>query len=66
MSLCHHHVTNRPLTILGFLAAMLVVSSPARAATIFVDSANCPGPGDGSMGNPFCSIQDGIDRKSVG
>ncbi len=36
--------------------------STAQAATIFVDAANCPGPGDGSVGDPYCSIQDAIDN----
>ncbi len=45
------------------LAAVTVVAvSTAQAATIHVDIANCPGPGDGSVGNPYCSIQTAIDN----
>ena len=36
--------------------------STAQGATIFVDAANCPGPGDGSLGDPYCSIQTAIDN----
>ncbi len=36
--------------------------STAQGATIFVDIANCPGPGDGSVGDPYCSIQTAIDN----
>ncbi len=45
------------------LAAVTVLAvSTAQAATIHVDIANCPGPGDGSVGNPYCSIQTAIDN----
>lgn len=38
------------------------VVTGASAATVWhVDDDNCPGPGDGSIGNPFCSIQDAIN-----
>ncbi len=39
--------------------AVLAVST-AQADTIYVD-ANCPG-GDGSIGDPYCSIQTAIDN----
>ncbi len=42
--------------------AMLLAVSTAQAATIHVDVANCPGPGDGSVGDPYCSIQTAIDN----
>ena len=38
----------------------LAVTMTAHAATIYVDAANCPGPGDGSVGDPYCSIQTAI------
>jgi hypothetical protein len=38
----------------------------AAGATVHVDMTNCPGPGDGSVGDPFCSIQAGIDAASSG
>ena len=45
------------------LAAVAVLAvSTAQAATIHVDVVNCPGPGDGSVGDPYCSIQTAIDN----
>ncbi len=45
------------------LAAVTVLAvSTAQAATIHVDIANCPGPGDGSELDPYCSIQTAIDN----
>ncbi len=51
---------------LGTVASLLAVAFAANVAmaggtTIYVDVANCPGPGDGSIGNPFCAIQDAVD-----
>ncbi len=37
-------------------ALTVLAVSTARADTIFVD-VNCPGPGDGSEADPYCSIQ---------
>ncbi|MCH7799422.1 MAG: hypothetical protein IID28_13410 [Planctomycetes bacterium] len=45
------------LTVLIVLAV-----STAQADTIHVDAANCPGPGDGSELDPYCSIQTAIDN----
>ncbi len=42
------------------LVSMLVVSA-AQAGTLYVD-VNCPGPGDGSEADPYCSIQTAIDN----
>ncbi|MBZ5638205.1 MAG: hypothetical protein LAO51_05520, partial [Acidobacteriia bacterium] len=28
--------------------------------TLYVSAANCPGPGNGTSGNPYCKIQDAI------
>jgi len=43
------------------LAAVTVLAvSTAHATTIHVDDDNCPGPGDGSVGDPYCSIQTAI------
>ncbi len=43
------------------LVTVLAVST-ARAATIHVDASNCPGPGNGSEAEPYCSIQTAIDN----
>ena len=37
-------------------------SSLSGPAAIFVDDDNCPGPGNGSELNPYCSIQAAIDN----
>ena len=77
MSLCRHHVTNRAITVLGFLVAMIVVSAPGRAATIFVDddAPSDPGPNnntvsdpleDGTPAHPFDKIQEGIAAAATG
>ena len=42
-------------------AVTVLAVSTAQAATIHVDVANCPGPGDGSELDPYCSIQTAID-----
>ena len=42
------------------LVALLTVST-AQADIIFVD-VNCPGPGNGSVRDPYCSIQTAIDN----
>ena len=41
------------------LAAGLVVagSSAFAQTTVYVDDDNCPGPGTGTIANPFCTIQ---------
>jgi hypothetical protein len=43
------------------VVAVVAVFSSAHADTIYVD-VNCPGPGDGSELNPYCSIQTAIDN----
>ncbi len=44
------------------LAAVTVLAvSTAQADTIYVD-VNCPGPGNGSEAEPYCSIQTAIDN----
>ncbi|MHC5009283.1 MAG: right-handed parallel beta-helix repeat-containing protein, partial [Planctomycetota bacterium] len=48
----------------GHLVIVAVVGlfvSGVCADTIHVDDDNCPGPGDGSKLNPYCSIQAAID-----
>ena len=42
-------------------AVTVLAVSTAQADTIFVDDDNCPGPGDGSELDPYCSIQTAID-----
>ncbi len=44
------------------VACVMVLFSTTQAAIIFVDAANCPGPGNGSEAEPYCSIQTAIDN----
>jgi predicted outer membrane repeat protein len=48
--------------------AVIVVASAATVAhartTWYVDDDNCPGPGSGTPGDPFCSIQAAIDASA--
>ncbi len=58
------------LTALTLLVLLFLVSgaTPVRGqmAFLFVDDDNCPGPGSGTLVNPFCKIQDAIDAASPG
>jgi hypothetical protein len=49
---------------LGFaclvVAATTGLASGGARITWYVDDDNCPGPGSGTLGDPFCSIQDAI------
>ncbi len=44
------------------IAMPLMGSTASRPAVIFVDDDNCPGPGSGTEGDPYCSIQVAIDN----
>jgi hypothetical protein len=58
------------LTALTLLVLLFSVSgaTPVRGQTafLFVDDDNCPGPGSGSLVDPFCKIQDAIDTALPG
>ena len=45
-----------------FGVTVLIVSTAQTAVVIHVDAGNCPGPGDGSELDPYCSIQTAIDN----
>jgi len=53
----HSRIVNR--VVVG--VAVTLLAAAAHADTIYVDDDNCPGPGNGTEGDPFCSIQAGID-----
>ena len=44
------------------LVPVLAITAAVNGATIYVDADNCPGPGDGTVGDPYCSIQTAIDN----
>ncbi len=48
------------------LFAAILSPTTLAQTTIYVDIANCPGPGSGTQGDPFCKIQDGIDAADDG
>lgn len=56
------------LSLVGVAAGVAAPSPPVQAATTtwYVDNHNCPGSGNGTEGNPFCTIQEGIDAASHG
>ena len=45
---------------------MLPVNSAEGEVTLFVDVANCPNVGDGTSGNPYCSINEAVSASSSG
>ncbi len=47
--------------LIMIVVAALALSCITQADVLFVDDDNCPGPGDGSELNPYCSIQTAID-----
>jgi len=57
------------LTALTLLVLLLlpVGARPVRGMGIwFVNDDNCPGPGSGTLTDPFCKIQDAVDAASPG
>jgi hypothetical protein len=44
------------------IVAAVAAFSSAQADVIHVDDDNCPGPGNGTEGDPYCSIQTAIDN----
>lgn len=54
-------LTKRTLECVLATVVVLVFGSGAFAADIYVDVATCPGTGSGTIGDPYCSIQDALD-----
>ncbi len=44
------------------LAVVAVSVAAAQADVLFVDDDNCPGPGSGTVRDPYCAIQTAIDN----
>ncbi|MBZ5641088.1 MAG: hypothetical protein LAO51_20300, partial [Acidobacteriia bacterium] len=51
--------TARGGTALAFVV-LATFSTAWAQQTVYVHATNCPGPGDGTSGNPYCKIQDAI------
>ena len=49
-----------------FLSLVGLAVPAAAQTTWYVDDDNCPGPGSGSIGDPFCEIQPAIDASTHG
>ncbi|MHC4695671.1 MAG: right-handed parallel beta-helix repeat-containing protein, partial [Planctomycetota bacterium] len=47
--------------LLAFVSLTCFTTGERAQSTWYVDDDNCPGPGSGTHGDPFCMIQDGID-----
>lgn len=45
--------------------AATLTSSAAAQVTWYVDAANCPGPGSGTLGDPYCAIQSAISAAAA-
>ncbi len=56
---------NSPL-IVGLVLAALGTSPVVAQTTWHVAAGACPGPGTGTVGDPFCTIQAGIDAATNG
>jgi len=53
--------------VLGLSLSLVTLSTyPVQAATYYVDDDTCPNSGSGTQGDPFCSIQSGINAASSG
>jgi parallel beta-helix repeat protein len=48
------------------VAGIRIAPFAPNATTFYVSSSNCPGPGTGSLADPFCTIQAGVDAASPG
>jgi len=54
-------------TFIALLTGLaLTTASAAARTTWYVDDDNCPGPGSGTIEDPFCSIQEAIDAAQDG
>ena len=54
------------MRVLASLALFAILHQPGEAFTIHVDASNPNCPGSGTVGNPYCSIQDGINAALSG
>ena len=54
------------IVLMLFLVFFLFTPAAAQQ-TLYVDDDNCPGPGTGTPGDPFCTIMDAVcDIKPTG
>jgi hypothetical protein len=55
-------MNKRMMRSAAVMAVVVALTSTAQAETIYVDDDNCPGPGSGTEGDPYCSIQTAVDN----
>ncbi len=60
--MCAINMTRRLCWSVSFL--LLAAGAASAQTTWYVDDDNCPGSGSGTVSDPFCFIQDGIDAAS--
>jgi pectin methylesterase-like acyl-CoA thioesterase len=53
------------MKVIAFALALLATNG-IQQTTWYVDGTNCTGAGDGSWSDPFCTIQEGVDRAQDG
>jgi hypothetical protein len=54
------------VTLTTLLLAVFGTVPVSAQATIYVDDDTCPTTGTGTLGDPYCSIQDGLDAAADG
>ena len=57
-----------PMFVLCVTATLAISAATAQAADIYVDDTgtSCPGTGAGTVGDPYCTIQEGVDAATSG
>lgn len=55
-----------PMIVCLISLTVSCVWAEVESLTVYVDAANTPGPGSGTLIDPFVKIQDGIDAAEVG
>ena len=57
------------LLVCAFITPTIFIlpgTSAEGEVTLFVDADNCPNVGDGTSGDPYCSINDAVSASSSG
>ncbi len=56
----------RPLLLGALVGVVIAASSPARAGTYYVGKSGCSNSGPGSKGQPWCSVNTGVNKLNAG